>query len=70
MRVDPRFLRPAEVDVLHGDASKANQRLGWAPEIGAEYRNWLGDLVPLADDPELWDEAVTTALDLLLEGED
>jgi exonuclease SbcD len=48
----------------------ADPRLGWAPEIGAEYRNWLGDLVPLADDPELWDEAVTTALDLLLEGED
>src|SRR3954471_14090508 len=33
VRVDPRYLRPAEVDVLHGDASKANQRLGWAPEI-------------------------------------
>jgi GDPmannose 4,6-dehydratase len=34
VRVDPRFLRPAEVDVLHGDASKAKQRLGWSPEIG------------------------------------
>src|SRR3954451_41618 len=33
VRVDPRFLRPAEVDVLQGDASKAHQRLGWAPEI-------------------------------------
>jgi GDPmannose 4,6-dehydratase len=28
---DPRFLRPAEVDVLIGDASKARSRLGWAP---------------------------------------
>jgi GDPmannose 4,6-dehydratase len=33
VRVDPRYLRPAEVDVLHGDASKAKQRLGWSPEI-------------------------------------
>ena len=31
--VDPRFMRPAEVDVLQGDASKAKQRLGWAPEV-------------------------------------
>jgi GDPmannose 4,6-dehydratase len=27
--VDPRYLRPAEVDVLHGDASKAHEKLGW-----------------------------------------
>jgi GDPmannose 4,6-dehydratase len=33
VRVDSRFLRPAEVDVLHGDASKAKQRLGWTLEI-------------------------------------
>jgi GDPmannose 4,6-dehydratase len=33
VRVDPRFLRPAEVDVLHGDAAKAKQRLGWSPEV-------------------------------------
>ncbi len=31
--VEPRFMRPAEVDVLLGDASKARQRLGWAPEV-------------------------------------
>jgi GDPmannose 4,6-dehydratase len=29
--VDPRFLRPAEVDRLVGDASKARERLSWAP---------------------------------------
>lgn len=29
---DPRYLRPAEVDVLRGDASKARERLGWKPE--------------------------------------
>ena len=30
---DPRFRRPAEVDLLMGDASKARQRLGWAPHV-------------------------------------
>jgi GDPmannose 4,6-dehydratase len=34
--IDPRFARPAEVDVLLGDASKAKQKLGWAPTIGLE----------------------------------
>jgi GDPmannose 4,6-dehydratase len=31
--LDPAFLRPAEVDHLIGDASKARQRLGWSPSI-------------------------------------
>jgi GDPmannose 4,6-dehydratase len=31
VQTDPRFLRPAEVDQLVGDASKARERLGWAP---------------------------------------
>jgi GDPmannose 4,6-dehydratase len=30
--VDPRYYRPAEVDILHGDASKAKRALGWAPK--------------------------------------
>jgi GDPmannose 4,6-dehydratase len=34
VRVDPRYFRPAEVDTLLGDASKARQQLGWAPEVG------------------------------------
>ncbi len=33
VRMDPRFVRPAEVDVLLGDAGKARQRLGWTPEV-------------------------------------
>ena len=33
VKTDPRFLRPAEVDVLLGDAGKAQQRLGWIPEV-------------------------------------
>jgi GDPmannose 4,6-dehydratase len=31
VRADPRFLRPAEVDHLVGDASRARQKLGWEP---------------------------------------
>ncbi|MEP0762605.1 MAG: GDP-mannose 4,6-dehydratase [Chloroflexota bacterium] len=30
---DPRFMRPAEVDMLVGDASKAGKALGWEPKI-------------------------------------
>jgi GDPmannose 4,6-dehydratase len=33
---DPRFFRPAEVDLLVGDASKAREVLGWVPEVGFE----------------------------------
>jgi GDPmannose 4,6-dehydratase len=33
VRLDPKFLRPAEVDHLIGDASKAREALGWQPEI-------------------------------------
>ena len=36
VRVDPAFLRPAEVDHLIGDASKARRVLGWEPEVGFE----------------------------------
>jgi GDPmannose 4,6-dehydratase len=33
VRLDPRFLRPAEVDHLVGDSSKARKALGWKPEV-------------------------------------
>jgi GDPmannose 4,6-dehydratase len=33
VRQDPKFFRPAEVDLLIGDASKAHERLGWRPEV-------------------------------------
>jgi GDPmannose 4,6-dehydratase len=33
VRVDPRYFRPAEVDVLLGDASKAARELGWVPRV-------------------------------------
>ncbi len=33
VEVDPAFYRPAEVDLLLGDASKAKEKLGWAPRV-------------------------------------
>jgi GDPmannose 4,6-dehydratase len=33
VKVDPRYFRPAEVETLLGDSSKAKQKLGWEPEI-------------------------------------
>jgi GDPmannose 4,6-dehydratase len=33
---DQRYLRPAEVDLLIGDASKARNQLGWEPKVGLE----------------------------------
>jgi GDPmannose 4,6-dehydratase len=36
VKQDPRFMRPAEVDLLSGDASKARAKLGWAPRVDFE----------------------------------
>jgi GDPmannose 4,6-dehydratase len=33
VKVDPQYVRPAEVDVLQGDATKARTKLGWEPEV-------------------------------------
>ncbi|MET3698895.1 GDPmannose 4,6-dehydratase [Bacillus oleivorans] len=33
---DPKFMRPAEVDLLLGDPSKAKEKLGWQPEVSFE----------------------------------
>jgi GDPmannose 4,6-dehydratase len=50
VRVNPKFFRPAEVDLLIGDASKARTKLGWAPKVAvkelaammakADYDDW------------------------------
>jgi GDPmannose 4,6-dehydratase len=34
--IDPRYFRPAEVDLLQGDASKARRQLGWEPKVTFE----------------------------------
>jgi GDPmannose 4,6-dehydratase len=41
--VDQRFMRPAEVDVLVGDASKARRVLGWQPTI--TFEQMIGEMV-------------------------
>jgi len=33
VRQDPKFFRPAEVDLLIGDSTKARTKLGWVPEV-------------------------------------
>jgi GDPmannose 4,6-dehydratase len=33
VEIDPRYYRPAEVDLLQGDASKARRQLGWVPRV-------------------------------------
>ncbi len=53
---DPQFMRPAEVDLLVGDASKAKRNLGWKPEIAFEELIGLMvdyDLMKLRDNPAL-----------------
>jgi GDPmannose 4,6-dehydratase len=47
VRTDPRFLRPAEVEHLVGDYSKAKEKLGWEPRTGFE------ELVRLMVDSDL-----------------
>ncbi len=47
VEVDPRYYRPAEVDLLLGDASKAKRVLGW------ETRTTFGELVDLMTDADM-----------------
>src|SRR3954447_925965 len=47
VRIDPRFMRPAEVDHLIGDYSKAKEKLGWEPRTSFE------ELVKLMVDSDL-----------------
>jgi GDPmannose 4,6-dehydratase len=47
VRQDERFVRPAEVDQLMGDASKAREVLGWAPTVG------FGELVAMMVDSDI-----------------
>lgn len=47
VKIDPRYLRPAEVDNLQADASKARRVLGWEPRVG------FHDLVEMMVDADL-----------------
>ena len=51
IRTDPRFERPAEVDVLTGDATKALEQLGWKPRVTFE------ELVRMMYEADLVEEA-------------
>ena len=47
VEIDPRYFRPAEVDLLLGDASKVREKLGWQPKVTFD------DLVKLMTDHDL-----------------
>src|SRR5260370_1048719 len=47
VEIDPRYFRPAEVDLLLGDASKARRKLGWEPKVSFD------ELVKLMVDHDL-----------------
>jgi GDPmannose 4,6-dehydratase len=43
LSVDPKYFRPTEVDLLIGDPSKANTKLGWTPEY--DLQNLINDMM-------------------------
>jgi len=43
VKQDPRFMRPAEVDMLVGDSTKAHEKLGWKPEV--DFHQLVGMMV-------------------------
>lgn len=43
IKIDPKFYRPTEVDILIGDASKAKQKLNWVPKIA--FRTLVKEMV-------------------------
>ena len=47
VRIDQRFFRPAEVDLLVGDATKAKAKLGWEPKVS------FSDLVTMMVDYDI-----------------
>jgi len=51
VKQDPRFMRPAEVDVLRGDASKAEYELGWKPKTNLQglVKNMVESDIALLD---------------------
>ena len=55
VEIDPRYLRPTEVDELEGDATKAGQLLGWKPRTTFAELVWLmldADLREAGLDPD------------------
>lgn len=50
VKIDPRYYRPTEVDLLIGDPSKAKERLGWRPKVNIQ------DLIIMMVDSDLHQE--------------
>jgi len=54
VETDPRFTRPAEVDILTGDASKARDTLGWKPKVD------FAELVRMMVESDIAEESAVT----------
>ncbi|WP_104127523.1 GDP-mannose 4,6-dehydratase [Cryobacterium sp. Y57] len=55
VKQDPRFMRPAEVDLLIGDSTKARTTLGWNPKVG------FPELVQMMVDNDLAEQKLSVA---------
>jgi GDPmannose 4,6-dehydratase len=60
IRIDPQYFRPAEVDLLIGDYSKAREKLGWEPQTRFE------DLVGLMAEADLEAESRKARLEVVM----
>jgi GDPmannose 4,6-dehydratase len=56
VRVDPRYFRPAEVETLLGDSTKAKQKLGWEPQV--TFEELVSEMVRVDLDKAKCDEMV------------
>ena len=52
---NPKFMRPAEVDLLVGDSTKAREKLGWAPKVQFE------ELVGMMVESDLAEQKILTS---------
>jgi GDPmannose 4,6-dehydratase len=64
VKLDPRYLRPTEVDLLIGDSTKARKTLNWKPRVGFKELVKLmvtADLEAVGVDPRRFDLEATPA---------
>ncbi len=57
VEVDPRFFRPAEVELLLGDSTKARTKLGWKPnyDLAALVKEMVAEDLKLAKKEKLFE---------------
>lgn len=63
VRIDPKYFRPAEVDLLIGDASKANKELNWRPRM--TFKELVQDM--MGSEKKLIKRSIRTAECLMLD---